>query len=265
MRRQGREPALWLASPHCFVAVAGRRHRAPHSDARSSRHATVLTRFRLARHSALGRAPAARRSRGRAQPLSQAKGQPPGSRAPVVGVELHMHRDVGVCSIGHDELTVVLLLRRQRSHATPPAPGLWNGRVRGVSSPAPTLSVTPEDARARGRPTLPATRCRADVGREETERRQSSSRAQAPLKTKALASRQPGRCDRAAKESSPRMKWRRLRSGAPSISTQAVPVDNKTVSVTSIHPAHDNADRSSGKRRDAAPVILRDDLQLNGG
>ena len=40
-----------------------------------------------------------------------------------------MHRDVGVCSIGHDELTVVLLLRRQRSHATPPAPGLWNGRA----------------------------------------------------------------------------------------------------------------------------------------
>ena len=39
-----------------------------------------------------------------------------------------MHRDVGVCSIGHDELTVVLLLRRQRSHATPVAPRLWNGR-----------------------------------------------------------------------------------------------------------------------------------------
>jgi hypothetical protein len=76
-----------------------------------------------------GRAPTARRSRGRAQPLSQETGQPTGSRAPVVGVELRMHRDVGVCSIGHDELTVVLLLRRQRRHATPPASGLWNGRV----------------------------------------------------------------------------------------------------------------------------------------
>lgn len=40
----------------------------------------------------------------RAQLLSQAKGEPPGSRASVVGVKLHMHRDVGICSIGHDEL-----------------------------------------------------------------------------------------------------------------------------------------------------------------
>jgi hypothetical protein len=33
-----------------------------------------------------------------------------------------MCRGVGVCSIGHDELTVVLLLRRQRRHATRPLP-----------------------------------------------------------------------------------------------------------------------------------------------
>jgi hypothetical protein len=39
-----------------------------------------------------------------------------------------MHRDVGVCSIGYDELIAVLLLRQQRGHAVQPAPGLWNGR-----------------------------------------------------------------------------------------------------------------------------------------
>jgi hypothetical protein len=39
------------------------------------------------------------------------------ARASVVGVDLRMHRDVGVCSIGHDELTAVLLLRQQRGHA----------------------------------------------------------------------------------------------------------------------------------------------------
>jgi hypothetical protein len=33
-----------------------------------------------------------------------------------------------VCSIGHDELIAVLLLRQQRGHAMQPAPGLWNGR-----------------------------------------------------------------------------------------------------------------------------------------
>jgi len=48
--------------------------------------------------------------------------------ASAVGVELHMHRDVDVCSIGHDELTAVLLLRQQRGHAAHPAPRLWNGR-----------------------------------------------------------------------------------------------------------------------------------------
>jgi hypothetical protein len=30
---------------------------------------------------------------------------------PVVGVKLHMHRDVGLCSTAHDELTPVLPLR----------------------------------------------------------------------------------------------------------------------------------------------------------
>ena len=58
--------------------------------------------------------------------------------ASVVGVELHMHPDVGVCSIGHDELTVVLLLRRQRWHATRLAPGLWSGRVRAGTELAAT-------------------------------------------------------------------------------------------------------------------------------
>ncbi len=77
-----------------------------------------------------GRAPTARRSRGRAQPLSEAKGEQRGSRARVVGVELHAHRDLAVCSIGRDELTAVLLLRQQRGHAAQPAPGLWNGRTR---------------------------------------------------------------------------------------------------------------------------------------
>jgi hypothetical protein len=44
-----------------------------------------------------------------------------------------MHPDVGVCSIGYDELIAVLLLRQQRGHAVQLAPGLWNGRERGVS------------------------------------------------------------------------------------------------------------------------------------
>jgi hypothetical protein len=67
------------------------------------------------------------RQRGEPQPLSQAKGEPPGSCA-VVGVEPHMGRDVGVFEIGYDELTAILLLRHQRGHAVQPAPGLWNGR-----------------------------------------------------------------------------------------------------------------------------------------
>jgi hypothetical protein len=61
--------------------------------------------------------------------VSPAKGRAAGiAGASVVGVELHMHRDVDVCSIGNDELTAVLLLRQQCGHAAQPAPGLWNGR-----------------------------------------------------------------------------------------------------------------------------------------
>ena len=37
--------------------------------------------------------------------------------------------DVGVCSIGYDELIAVVLLRQQRGHLVQPAPGLWNGRA----------------------------------------------------------------------------------------------------------------------------------------
>jgi hypothetical protein len=50
------------------------------------------------------------------------------ARASVLGVKLHMHRDVGLCSIEHDELTAVLLLRQQRGRAAQPVPRLWNGR-----------------------------------------------------------------------------------------------------------------------------------------
>jgi hypothetical protein len=75
------------------------------------------------------RAPTARRSRRRGRPLSQAKGEPSGSRTrPSLAWRLHTHRYVGVCSIGLDELIAVLLLRHQRGHAVPPAPRLWNGR-----------------------------------------------------------------------------------------------------------------------------------------
>jgi hypothetical protein len=59
------------------------------------------------------------------------------TRASVVGVEMHTHRDVGVCSIGLDELIAVLLLRHQRGHAVPPPPRLWNGRDPEPSGAAP--------------------------------------------------------------------------------------------------------------------------------
>ena len=45
-----------------------------------------------------------------------------------------MHPDVGVCSIGYDELIAVLLPRQQRGYAAQPAPGLWNGRDPQLSS-----------------------------------------------------------------------------------------------------------------------------------
>ena len=47
-----------------------------------------------------------------------------------------MHPDVGVCSIGYDELIAVLLLRQQREHAVQPAPGLWTGRNGTAEVPA---------------------------------------------------------------------------------------------------------------------------------
>ena len=58
--------------------------------------------------------------------------------ASVVGMDLHMHPDVGVCSIGYHELIAVLLLCQQRGHAVQPPPGLWNGRV----TAAPELAAT---------------------------------------------------------------------------------------------------------------------------
>jgi hypothetical protein len=53
-----------------------------------------------------------------------------------------MHRDVGVCSIGYNELMAVFLLRQRRGCAAQPAPGSWNGRParetrRPRSAPAP--------------------------------------------------------------------------------------------------------------------------------
>ena len=71
-------------------------------------------------------------------------------RAPVVvGVELHMHRDAGVCSIGYDELTAVFLLGQQRGHTLQPAPGLWNRR----SSTATSSDVTRPPPSRRSRST----------------------------------------------------------------------------------------------------------------
>ena len=65
------------------------------------------------------------------------------ARASVVGVELHMHPDVGVCSIGYDELIAVLLLRQQRGYAAQPAPGLWNGRHARAPRPSRRAAERP--------------------------------------------------------------------------------------------------------------------------
>jgi hypothetical protein len=67
------------------------------------------------------------------------------TRGYVDGVELHMHPNVGVCSIEYDELIAVLLLRQQRGHAVQPTPGLWNGRRGAVSLEATRLLLGPED------------------------------------------------------------------------------------------------------------------------
>jgi hypothetical protein len=70
--------------------------------------------------------------------------------ASVVGVELHMHPDAGVCSIGYDELIAVLLLRQQRGHAVQPAPGLWNGRDWRASDPLIAVIQAPAFVRRNG-------------------------------------------------------------------------------------------------------------------
>ena len=59
-----------------------------------------------------GRAPTARRSHGEHNRSRRRRRAAGSTRASVVGVELHMHPDVGVCSIGYDELIAVLLLRQ---------------------------------------------------------------------------------------------------------------------------------------------------------
>ena len=72
--------------------------------------------------------------------------------ASVVGVELHMHPDVGACSIGYDELIAVLLLRQQRGHAVQPAPGLWNGRIAPARRCGRRVSARPPKQPPGGRP-----------------------------------------------------------------------------------------------------------------
>ena len=71
--------------------------------------------------------------------------------ASVVGVELHMHPDVGVCSIGYNELIAVLLFRQQRGHAVQPPPGLWNGRKGGVSREPRRAAPKPSAFRPSGK------------------------------------------------------------------------------------------------------------------
>ena len=126
IRLLARTPA---ASKLASLVLSPRSSHKPPSSGRGcfARHCERAA--RRCRRCRVGRAPTARPSRGPAQPLSRAKGEPPGSRSSrVVGVELHMHPDDGVCSIGYDQLIAVLLLHQQRGHAVQPAPGLWNGR-----------------------------------------------------------------------------------------------------------------------------------------
>ena len=87
----------------------------------------------------------------------------------VVGMDLHMHPDVGVCSIGYDELIAVLLLRQQRGHAVQPAPGLWNGRLPQLSGGRRGDRRSTGGSRPEGkRPALP---CRATSGCTDRPRR----------------------------------------------------------------------------------------------
>jgi hypothetical protein len=66
--------------------------------------------------------------------------------ASVAGVEMHMHPDVGLCSIEPDELTAVLLLRQQRWHAGQPVPRLWNGRCPALSRAGSRFPLAHDDS-----------------------------------------------------------------------------------------------------------------------
>ena len=83
------------------------------------------------------------------------------ARASVVGVELHIHPDVGVCSIRYDELIPVLLLRRQHGYATQPAPGLWmddlQERTQNDVRFGPGMSLRKWSPISRGRSSRPMT------------------------------------------------------------------------------------------------------------
>jgi hypothetical protein len=96
--------------------------------------------------------------------VSQAKERAAGiAGASLVGVELHMHRDVDVCSIGNDELTAVLLLRQQCGHAAQPAPGLWNGR-RPVVFPMPRPTASAGRSSSRRAPSQLVGHCNPSAG-----------------------------------------------------------------------------------------------------
>ena len=71
-------------------------------------------------------------------------------------MELHIHPDVGVCSIRYDELMAVLLLRQQREHAVQPPSGLWNGRAARDATGSKAGYRTPAEMRKwhRAGPTL---------------------------------------------------------------------------------------------------------------
>jgi hypothetical protein len=110
----------------------------------------------------------------------------------VVGVKLHMHRDVVLCSIEHDELTAVLLLRQQLGHAAQPVPRLWNGRiweVRPATGSKPSICSPARPFRNSGigsttRPnphgsTSPAG-CRPAIRRTSADSRSASHAADAP-------------------------------------------------------------------------------------
>ena len=113
-RRPSRCSYSAVADRTCTAAIAGR----------TERQARSLPLWTISNSAAFGRAGSAalageRRAAGIA-------------RVSVLGVQLRVNRDVGLCSIEHDELTAVLLLRQQRGHAAQPVPRLWNGRKASV-------------------------------------------------------------------------------------------------------------------------------------